>query len=155
MDVIVEGNNSAMMIIELMCEEDVAAVLKAPHTMVCTDGFPSQGKCHPRYTASFIRVLDKYVRQEHLLTLPEAVRKMTSLPAEKLGLTDRGRIAPGCKADLLLLDPERIHDTADYDHPDGLAEGLEFVMINGVPALEQGKSTGVCGGKVLRREATK
>lgn len=155
MDVIIEGDNSAMMIIELMCEEDVAAVLKAPHSMVCTDGFPSKGKCHPRYTASFIRVLEKYVRQERLLTLPEAIRKMTSLPAEKLGLPDRGRIALGCKADLLLLDPERIHDTADYDHPDGLAQGLEFVMINGVPALEQGKSTGACAGKVLRYRAAK
>ena len=151
MDVIVEGNNSAMMIIELMCEEDVAAVLKGRYSMVCTDGFPSQGKCHPRYTASFIRVLEKYVRQERLLTLPEAIQKMTGLPAQKLGLPDRGRIAPGCKADLLLLNPERIHDTADYDHPDGLAQGLEIVMINGVLAMEQGKSTGVCAGRVLHR----
>lgn len=151
MDVIVEGNNSAMMMIELMCEEDVAAVLKGRYSMVCTDGFPSQGKCHPRYTASFIRVLEKYVRQERLLTLPEAIQKMTGLPAQKLGLPDRGRIAPGCKADLLLLNPERIHDTADYDHPDGLAQGLDIVMINGVLAMEQGKSTGVCAGRVLHR----
>lgn len=121
------------------------------YSMVCTDGFPSQGKCHPRYTASFIRVLEKYVRQERLLTLPEAIQKMTGLPAQKLGLPDRGRIAPGCKADLLLLNPERIHDTADYDHPDGLAQGLEIVMINGVLAMEQGKSTGVCAGRVLHR----
>ena len=151
MDVIVEGDNSAMMIIELMCEEDVAEVLQAPHTMACTDGFPSQGKCHPRYTASFIRVLEKYVRQEHLLSLPEAVRKMTSMPAEKLRLPDRGRIAPGYKADILLLDPEKIHDTADYDRPDGLAQGLELVMINGLLAMERGKSTGICAGSVLRR----
>ena len=151
MDVIVEGSNSAMMMIELMCEEDVAAVLKGRYSMACTDGFPSQGKCHPRYTASFIRVLEKYVRQERLLTLPEAIQKMTGLPAQKLGLPDRGRIAPGCKADLLLLNPERIHDTADYDHPDGLAQGLEIVMINGVLAMEQGKSTGVCAGRVLHR----
>ena len=142
---------SAMMMIELMCEEDVAAVLKGRYSMVCTDGFPSQGKCHPRYTASFIRVLEKYVRQERLLTLPEAIQKMTGLPAKKLGLPDRGRIAPGCKADLLLLNPERIHGTADYDHPDGLAQGLEIVMINGVLAMEQGKSTGVCAGRVLHR----
>lgn len=151
MDVIVEGDNSAMMIIELMCEEDVAEVLKAPHSMVCTDGFPSQGRCHPRYTASFIRVLEKYVRQERLLSLPQAIRKMTAMPAQKLGLRDRGTLAPGYKADLLLLDMARIHDTADYDHPDGLAQGLELVMLNGVPALEHGKSTDCCAGKVLRR----
>lgn len=150
LDIIVESGNSAMMIIELMCESDVRTVLASPYAMVCTDGFPSQGKCHPRYTASFIRVLEKYVKQESLLSLQEAVRKMTDLPARKLGLPDRGRLEQGCKADLLVMDLERLHDTSDYSHPSTLARGMEYVFINGMPAMDRGTDTDACAGRVLR-----
>lgn len=150
LDIIARGENSAMMIIELMSEADVATVIAGRYSMICTDGFPSLGKRHPRYTSSFIRVLEKYVNNEHLLTLSEAVHKMTGMPAQKLGLSDRGLIRQGCKADILIMDLAKLHDNADYERYDALADGMNFVFINGKAALANGVANPVCAGRVLR-----
>jgi N-acyl-D-aspartate/D-glutamate deacylase len=150
LEIIEHGDNSAMMIIELMSEADVSEVIAGRYSMICTDGFPSLGKRHPRYTSSFIRVLEKYVKNEHLLTLSEAVYKMSGLPAQKLGLSDRGLLRPGYKADILIMDIDELHDNADYERYDALADGMKFVFINGVAAMENGIDKQVCAGRVLR-----
>ena len=130
---------------------DVARVVFDPASMICTDGFASPGKTHPRYFSAFIRVLEKYVKQEHLLSLPNAIYKMTGMPADKIGLTDRGKLLEGHKADILVMDFEKLHDNADYDHHDALADGIDYVMINGALAVEQGEYHSLCNGRVLRR----
>lgn len=151
LDIIARSGNSAMMIIELMSEADVSAVIAGKHSMIGTDGFPSLGKCHPRYTSSFIRVLETYVKQEQLLSLSEAVYKMTGMPAQKLGLSDRGLLRPGYKADLLIMNLEELHDNADYERYDALADGMKYVFINGKAALENGVDKQLGAGRVLRR----
>lgn len=151
LDIIRESRNSVMMIVFTMSPEDVARVLENPCSMVCTDGFASPGKTHPRYFSAFIRVLEKYVKQEGLLTLPRAIYKMTGMPAGKLGLADRGRLLEGCKADLLVLDFERLHDNSSYNRHDALADGVDYVMINGRLAVRDGEPCPVCAGRVLRK----
>lgn len=151
LDIIKESQNNVMMIIFSMDASDVARVLYSPCSMICTDGFASPGKTHPRYFSAFIRVLEKYVKQEHLLSLPQAIYKMTGMPADKVGIKDRGRILEGAKADLLVLDFEKLHDNSDYSRHDALADGIDYVMINGQLAVEGGTYHPICAGKVLRR----
>ncbi|WP_346908368.1 N-acyl-D-amino-acid deacylase family protein [Faecalicatena orotica] len=152
LDIIKESRNNVMMIIFSMDSQDVARVLHSPYSILCTDGFASPGKTHPRYFSSFIRVLEKYVKEEHLLSLPEAIYKMTKMPADKIGISDRGRLLEGCKADILVLDLKKIHDNSNYNAHDALADGVDYVMINGQPAVEKGVWHPICAGKVLRRK---
>lgn len=152
LDIIKESHNNAMMIIFSMSADDVTEVLRSPYSIICTDGFASPGKTHPRYFSAFIRVLEKYVRQENVLTLTQAVYKMTGMPAEKIGFRDRGKILEGWKADLLVLDFEKIHDNSDYNRHDAMADGIDCVMINGQLAAEKGNYRGICAGRVLRRK---
>lgn len=150
LDIIKDSGNNVMMIVFFMSSEDVSRVIQNPYSMICTDGFPSLGTYHPRYIASFIRVLEKYVKQEYLLSLPQAIYKMTGMPAEKIGIRDRGRLVEGMKADILVIDFEKLHDNSDYEHHDALANGMEYVIINGEMALEHGIFRRICAGKVLR-----
>ena len=150
LDIIKDSENNVMMIVFFMSSEDVSRVIQSPYSMICTDGFPSLGKYHPRYIASFIRVLEKYVKQEYLLSLPQAVYKMTGMPAEKIGLKDRGRLLEGMKADIVVMDFEKLHDNSDYDHHDAKADGIEYVIINGQTAVDDGVFHPICAGKVLR-----
>ena len=150
LDIIKDSGNNVMMIVFFMSSEDVSRVIQSPYSMICTDGFPSLGKYHPRYIAAFIRVLEKYVKQEYLLSLPQAVYKMTGMPADKIGIRDRGRLLEGMKADILVLDFGKLHDNSDYDHHDAMADGIEYVIINGQTALEQGEFHPICAGRVLR-----
>ena len=151
LDIIKDSSNNVMMIVFLLDEKEVASILKHPCSMVCTDGFPSFGRYHPRYIGSFVRVLEKYVKQEQLLTLPQAVYKMTGMPARKLGLSDRGVVEEGAKADLLLLDLPNVADHSDYLHHNAPATGVDYVIINGTIAVDEGVPQDVCAGKVLRR----
>ncbi|WP_329522200.1 N-acyl-D-amino-acid deacylase family protein [Spirillospora sp. NBC_01491] len=134
---------------------DVAAVLAHPLVSVASDGWtlrPSgPGRPHPRSFGTFARVLGRYVREDGLLTLPEAVRKMTSLPASRLGLTDRGEVRAGLTADLAVFDPGTVLDTSDFAHPWRLATGVRHVLVRGVPVLRDGTATGARPGRVLRR----
>jgi N-acyl-D-aspartate/D-glutamate deacylase len=105
---------------------------------------------HPRAYGTFARILGYYVREEKILSLEDAVRKMASLPAQTLGLVDRGRVAPGFYADLVVFDPERIRDRATYTEPHQLAEGVVHVLVNGVPVIQNGRHTGAKPGRFVK-----
>lgn len=152
LDIIRNSDNNAMMIAFTQDEEDISRIIRDPYSMICTDGFPGLGPYHPRYTAAFTRVLEKYVKQDHLFSLQQAVYKMTGMPAKKLGLVDRGVIAEKMKADVLILDMEKIHDNSDYKHYNALSDGIDCVMINGQIALDDGKFNSICAGEVLRHK---
>jgi dihydroorotase/N-acyl-D-amino-acid deacylase len=140
-------------IFHAISEDDVARILVSPFTMVASDGeIPvfGRGAPHPRSYGTFARVLAVYVREKRLLTLEEAVRKMTSFPAARLGLGDRGLVRPGMKADLVALDPELIRDRATFERPHQYAEGVALVVINGEVVLDDGRMTAARPGRVLR-----
>ena len=140
-----------------MQESDVALALKQPWVSVDNDsggtspeGILGQDKPHPRAYGTFPRILAKYVREEKLITLPDAIRKFTSLPAQRMRFTDRGVLKKGMWADVVIFDPEKIHDVATYENPNQLSVGMEYVLVNGEPVIEAGKMTGARPGKVLR-----
>jgi N-acyl-D-amino-acid deacylase len=137
-------------------EDDVERVLACRWTMVASDGgvvAPGEGAPHPRSYGAFARVLGRYVRERRLLGLEEAVWKMTGLPAQRMGLWDRGLLRPGMRADLVLFDPDTIRDRATFEAPHQYAEGVEAVWVNGVATLAGGKPTGRRGGRALRGPA--
>ncbi|HSD28563.1 MAG TPA: amidohydrolase family protein, partial [Vicinamibacteria bacterium] len=139
-----------------LAEEDVERILVSPLTMVASDGeVPvfGRGAPHPRSYGTFARVLAVYVREKGLLTLEEAVRKMTSFPAARLGLPDRGLVRPGMKADLVVFDPATIRDRATFEDPHRYAEGVSLVVVNGEVVLDGEKMTGARPGRVLRGPA--
>ena len=137
-----------------MNEEQKHLALRAPWVMIETDNGPVNPakvtSVHPRAMGAFPRVLAKYVREDTVLTLEETIRRMTSLTANRLGLTDRGRIAPGMAADLVIFDPARVRDVATFEKPLQYSEGIDYVMINGGLAIDDGKATGAHVGQVLR-----
>ncbi|MGN8000205.1 N-acyl-D-amino-acid deacylase family protein [Sphingomonas sp. 22176] len=137
-----------------MAEADVDRILAHALTMVGSDGLPCDPRPHPRLWGSFPRVIAHYVRERGLLSLPEAIRKMTGLPADRFGLTDRGYVRAGRAADLVLFDPERIADRASYDDPVQPAAGIVGVWVNGVATLDANGATGARGGRLLRRNDT-
>jgi N-acyl-D-amino-acid deacylase len=134
-----------------MKAEDVAFFLKQPWVMVGSDG--GIGSEHPRGAGTFPRVLGRYVREQHLFSLPEAIRKMTSLPARRLRLADRGRIAPGMKADLVLFDPETVIDRSTFEDPGKLSVGIKTVWVNGEEVWNGETTTGATPGRLLARDA--
>jgi N-acyl-D-amino-acid deacylase len=139
-----------------LSEEDMKVALVQPWVAFGSDSgavveaMRSRG-AHPRAYATFSRVLSQYVREEKLLTLEEAVRKMTSLAAARAGLTDRGLLREGMKADVVVFDPARVRDVSTYDDPHHFSEGVSHVVVNGKPVLRDGAMTGVLPGRVLRR----
>jgi N-acyl-D-amino-acid deacylase len=142
-----------------MCEEDVERVLQHGTTMVgsdssarATQGPLRRGRPHPRGFGTFPRVLGVYVRERGVLTLEEAVHKMTGQPAARLGLPGRGTIARGHYADLVVFDPQRVRDRATFAEPYQLAEGIHAVYVNGQLVFQDGRATGALPGRVLRRE---
>ena len=131
-------------------EEDIGLILKSPFAYSISDAtFPTGGKLHPRVYGAFSQVIETYVNRRHDMTLAEAVNRMTRRPAERYHLKNKGRIALGTDADILVFDPERVHVAATYDRPDQRAEGMDHVLVNGRMALRNGKRTGACAGKVL------
>jgi N-acyl-D-amino-acid deacylase len=112
-------------------------------------GVLSQSKPHPRYYGTFPRVLGHYVREEKVLSLEEAVKKMTSITAERFSLNDRGVIREGAWADLVLFDPQTITDKATYTDPHQYPEGIPYVIVNGMVVIDQGEHTGALPGQVL------
>jgi len=134
-----------------MSEEDVQRVMRYEQAMFGSDGIPSpMGKPHPRLYGTFPRVLGRYVREQRLLPLEEAVRKMTSLPARKHHLRERGEVRSGFFADLCLFDPERVIDQATYEEPRQYPEGIPYVIVNGALVVDGGAHTGARPGRVLR-----
>ena len=141
--------------------EDMVKIMRHPNVSIGSDGIittvpgpPDPTRPHPRYYGTFPRILGKYAREEAVVTLPEAVRKMTALPADALGLTDRGRIAPGAAADLVIFDPATVIDRATYKQPHQYPAGIDEVIVNGVSVVSQGKETGAAPGVLLRRAGT-
>jgi dihydroorotase/N-acyl-D-amino-acid deacylase len=133
-------------------EEDVERVMRHPRTMIASDGgIPVFGRDvpHPRSYGTFARVLGRYVRERKVLTLEEAVHKMSGLPARRMGLTDRGLVRVGMRADLVLFDPARVIDRATFEKPHQYAEGVDSVWVNGVATLAGGRMTGQKGGVAL------
>ena len=158
-DLLLEEGGSVPAVYFLMSEDDVKYLMAKPWVSVGSDGTAvrpdgplGEGKPHPRWYGTFPRILGKYVRQEQVMPLEEAVRKMTSFNAEKLGIIDRGTIAPGMKADLAIFDPETVLDRATFENPHQFPVGIEYVMVNGVTVLEEGDYTGAKPGRVLRKE---
>ena len=140
-----------------MSEPDVALALQQPWVSVDNDssgtspeGLLGEEHPHPRAYGTFPRILRKYVREEKKLTLEEAIRKFSALPAQRMRLTDRGVLKLGMWADAVVFDPETVRDLATFDDPNRLSEGMEDVLVNGVPVIENGKMTGALPGKVLR-----
>ena len=140
-----------------MSEPDVALALDQPWVSVDNDssgtspeGILGEEHPHPRAYGTFPRILRKYVREENKLTLEEAIRKFSALPAQRMRLTDRGVLKLGMWADVVVFDPETVRDVATFDDPNRLSEGMAYVLINGVPVIENGKMTGALPGKVLR-----
>ena len=111
----------------------------------------AQDKTHPRTYGTFPRVFARYVRDREVLSLPEAIRRMTSLPAQRLKLTDRGTLRVGAKADITVFDPNTIRDVATFDEPHQFPTGIHHVLVNGRLALENGAQTDTLSGRVLRR----
>jgi dihydroorotase/N-acyl-D-amino-acid deacylase len=140
-----------------MNEKDIALALEQPWVSVdndsqgtAPDGLLGKEHPHPRAYGTFPRILRKYVREDKLLTLPEAIRKFSALPAQRMRLTDRGVLKKGLWADIVIFDPEKIRDLATFENPNQLSEGMEYVLVNGVPVISGGKMTDALPGKVLR-----
>jgi N-acyl-D-aspartate/D-glutamate deacylase len=133
-------------------EADLVKILQHPTTSIACDcGATTNTRQHPRAFGSFPRVLGHYVRETKALTLPDAIRKMTALPASTIGMVDRGYVTTGMAADLTVFDPATVIDRATYDDPGRLSEGVQLVLVNGVVALRDGKVTGQRAGRVLLR----
>jgi N-acyl-D-amino-acid deacylase len=142
-----------------MSQPDVTLALQQPWVSIdndssgtSPDGLLGQEHPHPRAYGTFPRILSKYVREDKALSLPDAIRKMTALPAQRLRLTDRGVLKAGLWADVVIFDPATIRDLATFDNPNQLSEGMEYVLVNGVPVIDHAKMTGALPGKVLRGE---
>ena len=156
-DLLVEDNAQTGMIVFLMSEDDVKLALRQPwvsvgvdHGAVATTGPLAEGKAHPRGYGAFPRILGRYVRDEHVLTLEEAIRKMTSLAANRVHLVDRGLLKPGFFADVVVFDPQQLRDVATFEDPNRLSVGMRFVLVNGEPVVFAGKQTAALPGRPLR-----
>ena len=144
-------------IFHTMCEDDLKRVMQWPRTMVGCDGiaFPGCEGTHPRAVGTFPRVLGKYVREEKYIAFEEAIRRMTSMPAQVYGLRGKGIVTEGFDADLVILDPDTIRDRADYANFSARCEGLRYVITGGRVSVRDAVSTGALGGKVLRSRGNK
>jgi len=156
-DLLIQEKASVAILIFTMCEKDMRAVLKHPASMIGSDssstapyGVLAKGKPHPRTYGTFPRILHEYVRKKKLLTLEEAIRKMTSFPAQKLKLRDRGLIRKGMWADITVFNPEKIADKATYLNPHQYPVGIKYVIVNGKLVIANGKHTRQLPGKALR-----
>jgi N-acyl-D-aspartate/D-glutamate deacylase len=158
-DLLIEHEGSIGTVYAHHTEEDMRVALAQPWCSIGSDGSAlaiegplRRGNPHPRSFGTFPRVLGEYVRQEHVLRLEDAARKMTSLSAAKAGLRDRGLVREGYYADLAIFDPARVADKATYAEPFHYSEGIEYVLVNGQVVLDKGKPTGVKPGRALRKK---
>ena len=156
-DLLIEEKASVGIVLFTMCEEDMRYVLSHGLSMIGSDssarapyGVLGKGKPHPRTYGTFPRILGRYVREEGILTMENAIRKMTSLPAQKLKLRDRGLIRVGMLADIVIMDPQRVIDQATYQNPHRYPEGIKYVLVNGEVVIENGEHTKALPGCVLR-----
>ena len=151
-DLVVEEGRGCIIILFLMDEGDIVRIMQNPWTMIGSDGIPGFGvkRVHPRMSGTFPRILGRYVREQGVLTIEEAIRKMTSLPAQTFGVQGKGLLKEGFDADLVIFDPATILDQATYEEPNQKPKGIRYVLVNGQVAVERGTVTGATSGKVLR-----
>jgi dihydroorotase/N-acyl-D-amino-acid deacylase len=156
-DILIKDNAFTDVAVFGMDEPDVRLALKQPWVSIdndsqgtSPDGLLGKEHPHPRAYGTFPRILRKYVREENQLTLPDAIRKFTALPAQRMRLIDRGVLKQGMWADVVVFDPATIRDKATFENPNQFSEGMEYVLVNGVPVIAGGKMTGALPGKVLR-----
>jgi dihydroorotase/N-acyl-D-amino-acid deacylase len=157
-DLLIEDEAFTQVAFFLMSEPDVALALQQPWVSVCndsqgtaTDGLLGKEHPHPRAYGAFPHILRKYVREERKLTLEEAIRKFTALPAGRMRFADRGVLKAGMWADVVVFDPDTIRDVATFENPNQLSEGMQFVLVNGVPVIDGGKMTNALPGRVVTR----
>ena len=155
-DFLIEDPNTGVAVFG-MSQPDVTLALQQPWVSIDNDsegtspeGILGQAHPHPRAYGTFPRILSKYVREEKVLTLEDAIRKCSALPAQRMRLTDRGVLKQGMWADVVIFDPATVRDRATFDSPNQLSEGMDYVLVNGTSVIEQGKMTGKLPGKVLR-----
>ena len=155
-DLLIEDPASSVAVFG-MSEPDVALALRQPWVSIdndsqgtAPDGLLGEEQPHPRAYGTFPRILRKYVREEHLLTLEDAVRKFSGLPAQRLRLPDRGLLKQGFRADITIFDPATIRDQATFERPNQLSTGMEYVLVNGVPVIDAGRMTNALPGQVVR-----
>jgi N-acyl-D-amino-acid deacylase len=152
-DILLAGG--AQMVLHKMSEEDVERIFRQPLTMIASDAgvidIDSPTTPHPRGFGNNARALRLYVREKKLIGLEEAIRKMTSLPAQTFGLWGRGLLRPGMAADIVIFDENRIGDTATFQQPKQYAAGIAYVLVNGQPVIEQGNHNGTRPGRILRK----
>ena len=148
-DLLLAADGAVLMVIHMMHEEDVRRILAAPFAMVGSDGVPVPGKPHPRLAGTFARVLGHYARDAAVFDLPEAVHRMTGMPARRFGLSDRGEIAEGKVADLVVLDPSTVRDQSTYEDPLLPPVGVDAVVVAGKLVIRDGTDLGVRAGRVL------
>jgi N-acyl-D-amino-acid deacylase len=156
-DILIEDHAFTSVAVFGMDEADIALALKQPWVAIDNDsqgtspeGLLGEEHPHPRAYGTFPRILRKYVREENLLTLPDAIRKFSSLPAQRLGLADRGVLKQGMWADVVVFDAATITDLATFEQPNQLSRGMQWVLVNGVPVIGAGTATRTLPGKVLR-----
>jgi N-acyl-D-aspartate/D-glutamate deacylase len=157
MDLVAQGKGRVMALYYMMSEQDIETALRFPWTSIGSDagasatlgGADELGLPHPRSYGNAVRVIAKYVKERHVLTLEEAVRKMTSWPATRYRLTDRGVIKEGAKADVTIFDLDALADRATYEHPTEFPTGIDWVLVNGVVTIDHGKHTGAKAGRIL------
>lgn len=152
-ELLAETNGDVIAVLHLMAEDDVRNIIGFDAAMIGSDGLPLPGKPHPRLAGTFSRVLGRYTREERLLPLPEAVRKMTSLPAGRFGLTDRGVLAPGKVADIVVFSPETVEDRATFSEPLLSPYGIRSVIVGGTIAVRDDRLAGHHSGNVLASHA--
>ncbi len=157
LDLLVDEDLNVGAIFFSMSEDNLKSILGLSYCMVgtdssarCFDGITATGRPHPRGFGAFPRVLGKYVRDDNILRLSEAIYKMTGLPAETFKLNGRGIIKEGCFADIVVFDPKIVKDTANYDNPFSSPEGIYHVIVNGIPVMLEGEFTGALPGRILR-----
>ncbi len=150
MDIMSKGGASA--VFHGMSEEDITRIMKYPFNMFASDATIrtfGAGVPHPRGYGTNARVLAKYVRDEKVISLEEAIRRMTSLPAQKFQLKDRGLLKEGMAADIVIFDEQQVQDVSTYEKPHAYSKGFHFVIVNGMLTVDEEKHTGVRGGKAL------
>jgi dihydroorotase/N-acyl-D-amino-acid deacylase len=148
------ASSDTMCIFHTMCEADVLRIMAYPHTCIASDGWGVKmgaGHPHPRLYGTFPRVLGRYCRDQRLFPFAEAVRRMTSLPAARLGIADRGVLCKGAWADLTVLGPATVADTASFEAPHHYPVGIDYVIVNGQVVLDHGRHTGALPGVFIPR----
>lgn len=157
-DILIDERAEAMNVTFWGNEEDVTTMVQHSAMMPCSDGWMlapygplGAGKPHPRCYGAFPRYIRRYVREEKVLTLEEAVRRMTSMPASRMGLQDRGLLLEGMKADITVFDPENVKDLSTFETPHVYPEGISTVLVNGAITVDNGEHTGALNGKILKK----